>query len=783
MTCLFLIFLVVFGGGRGYRLRMRSCIALGGLLVMTAAACNDDAPANGSPDLAKDSAMADVARTDAPTLDTAPLDTPPLDAPPLDAALPDTSTPDMAAPDTALPDAVTPDTAAPDTSSPDQMLPPDAAPAGAAYHVSTSGKDSNPGTLAHPFATLTRARDAVRAHKKAKGLPPTGITVWIRGGLYQLTKAVTLDSQDSGAPGAPVTYGNYNNEKVHIVGGQAVSGFAAVTSPAALARIDKAYHAKILQADLKAQGITSYGQMKSRGFGRSMHQAGLELFLSGQPMPLARWPNSGWAAIASTPAGKNGGKFGYSGDRPKRWTQATDVWVHGYWTYDWADSYELVTAIDTAKRVISTQAPHGIYGYTQGQRWQALNLLEELDQPGEWYLDRKAGVLYWWPPGPIPKGQPFVSLASTLFNVSGASHVTLAGLVLEYTRGNAVIITGGEQVLVAGCTIRCTGNRAVSIKDGKGHGVLSSDISHTGDGGVVLSGGDRKTLAPAGHFVINTHFQQFSRWSRTYRPAVQLGGVGHKIRHNRMHHGSHNAIQLSGNDHLVELNEIHDVCTETGDVGAIYMGRDWTMRGTVIRHNYFHHIPKKHTGATVGVYLDDCASGQQVYGNVFSKLDGRAVLLGGGRDNQVDNNVFVDTAMGMQVDARALGWAKNSAAPGGSWKMYDKLKAVAHDKPPYSTKYPALATILTNSPPTPLGNTVRRNVFYKTAKPVYLVSGMKSAWLIQKDNWTSGDPGFTDAAKGDFSLKASSPVWKLGFKSIPLSKIGLFKDQYRTSLP
>ena len=130
------------------------------------------------------------------------------------------------------------------------------------------------------------------------------------------------------------------------------------------------------------------------------------------------------------------------------------------------------------------------------------------------------------------------------------------------------------------------GNRAVVISGGANNTVLSCDISETGDGGVSLSGGNRQTLEPAGHLTENNHIQRFSRWCRTYRPAIRITSGGNKIRHNLIHDGPHTAIQLSGNDHLIELNEIYDVCGETGDVGAFYMGRDWTQRGTLIRHNY-----------------------------------------------------------------------------------------------------------------------------------------------------------------------------------------------------
>ena len=132
----------------------------------------------------------------------------------------------------------------------------------------------------------------------------------------------------------------------------------------------------------------------------------------------------------------------------------------------------------------------------------------------------------------------------------------------------------------------------------KYHRLLGEDV-------IALSGGDRITLAPAGLAAENNHIHHYSRWNRICRPAVSLDGVGNRVAHNLIDNAPHQAISFGGNDHLIELNEIHSVCYESNDAGAIYSGRNWTMRGTVIRHNYFHHINGFEGRGCVGVYLDD----------------------------------------------------------------------------------------------------------------------------------------------------------------------------------
>ena len=156
--------------------------------------------------------------------------------------------------------------------------------------------------------------------------------------------------------------------------------------------------------------------MHSRGFGRPLTPAHCELFYGGRPMTLARWPNEGdWEHIAGYPDA-GAAKDEHGGHRSASWRRASptaataraawkdtsDLWVHGYWSWDWANSYERVASLDLDHRLVKTAAPYGLYSFRKGQRFYFLNVLEELDQPGEWFLDRKTGLLYFWPPGYPP---------------------------------------------------------------------------------------------------------------------------------------------------------------------------------------------------------------------------------------------------------------------------------------------------------------------------------------------------------------------------------------------
>ena len=178
------------------------------------------------------------------------------------------------------------------------------------------------------------------------------------------------------------------------------------------------------------------------------------------------------------------------------------------------------------------------------------------------------------------------------------------------------------------------------ITGGQDHGIQDCEIAYTGGGGLVLNGGDRLTLTPGNHFADNNRIHHFGRWIHTYRPAIQLEGVSNRVSHNLIHDAPHTALAVAGNEHIIEYNEIHRVCLETSDAGALYMGRDWTQRGTVIRYNYFHDLGG---GDINAVYLNDWTSATTVFGNLFYKAK-RGVLIGGGEQRW--KCIFVDCARG-----------------------------------------------------------------------------------------------------------------------------------------
>jgi hypothetical protein len=667
---------------------------------------------------------------------------------------------------------------------------------GVTLFVANNGNDAWSGRLAEPnsdqtdgpFATLERARDEIRNIKRAGKMSQGGVTVEVAQGEYQREQAFELSAEDSGSEDAPVVYRARQGEEVRLVGGKVVTGFETVTDPAILERLCPEARGNVLQADLRALGISDFGEVKG---------GGLELFFQDKPMTLARWPNEGFIRIVDLvggdPVDVRGtkgdkiGKFMYEGDRPKRWGGEKDIWVHGYWFWDWSDQRHKVESIDTERRIISVAPPYHGYGYRVGQWFYGLNILAELDVPGEWYLDRETGILYFWPPTPIEQSQAAVSVIDTMVKMENVAHVTIRGITFEAARGTAIIITNGTHNRIVGCTLRNLGSWAVSISGGANNGVVGCDIYETGNGGISLSGGNRERLEPAGHYAENNHIHHYGRWNRMYQPAISLDGVGNRASHNLIHDAPHMAISFGGNDHLLEFNEIHNVCYESNDAGAMYSGRDWTMRGTMIRHNFLHHISGFEGRGCVGVYLDDMLCGTTIYGNVFYKVT-RAAFIGGGRDCIVENNIFVDCKPALHIDARAMGWAGYHVGT----TMRERLLAMPYKEKLWAERYPKLVDIWEDEPAAPKGNIVARNIsqggkwdeVYDQARSyVTFKDNLIDVFASLTDDFVLRDVHFVEEPPKNFQLRDDSPAYKLGFKRIPIEKIGLCKDEQCASWP
>ncbi len=648
------------------------------------------------------------------------------------------------------------------------------------FHVAPDGQDTNPGTEAQPFATLEKARDTIRRNKNKEG---ETVTVKIRAGEYSLEKSLIFSPEDSGTTGSPVVYQGPSSGEVRLTGAVPlpVSQFKNLTSDSPFwNNLDASVREKIVVCNLREVGISDYGEMKPVPFG-VQEPAPLELFFNDASMPLARWPNEGFVFSQGVPPRSSGQNFLYEGERPRRWTESKTLMFHGYFGKPWADETLIGFSVNPEAHTISLE-PRPRYGFGKNLPYYAFNLIEELDAPGEWFLDRPSGTLYFWPPAPLENARIGVSvLQQPLIAIKGASHLVFENLTLEGNRTDGVVVRDSSHIEFRACRVRNVGLSGIRIEGGQSNRVSHCEVSGCGAGGVLLSGGDRATLKPSGHTVENCDLHDFSRRIRTYTPGVDLIGVGQIVRNNQIHHAPHFALRYRGNDHRIEYNDIHDVCREVSDAGALYAGRDWGSYGNVVRFNFIHDILcTVYDNAEVhGVYLDDCDSGHLIFGNLFLRIQGMGVLIGGGRDNRIENNIFVECRSAVHIDQRGSKLITRTGDAG--WTSTDllaKIEQFHYTQPPWSVQYPKLAALLKDGieeAKHPWGNEFLRNVGYKVPRWAHdLGNGYEtSTYLIQQDNLPDADPLFVNPAAGDYRLRPESPALTVpGFQPIPFEKIG-----------
>lgn len=674
------------------------------------------------------------------------------------------------------------------------------------WHVSPAGNDANAGTEAAPFRSLDKAREAVRTAKK-HATETAGATVVLHAGTYWLPKPFTLGPEDSGAPGAPIVYRAAAGESVWLNGGipLKLARFAPVSETAVLNRVPKAVRGRVRACRLTTAEAAWLGpEWPDTWFMGRKVKCVNELFADGTRLPLARWPNEGYTTFGHIvePADKPGEtpEFTYRSHHVERWRVGEGVWLYGYWRRGYRAEFIRVKTVDRKHQTIRLAARNtlGALQNGGGRRYFALNTLDELDAPGEWFLDRRRNTLYFFPPADLHDGYVVLSVNPTaVLRCTNARYVEFHGLGIECSARDGIRIAGGDHCRLVGCEVRNVAFTGIAVK-GDAHEVVGCDLHDTGNAGVEVESGNRHTLTPGRAVVDNCHIYRTNRLVRGGSHAVSIRGVGVRFSHNLIHDCGYIAIAFHGNDHVMEFNRLFRTNVEAVEGGVFYTGRDWTSRGSILRYNFVHHIEDSREGcgsATRFVHLDDSAPGIDIYGNVCYRLGG-GVSICGGAANHVHDNLFVECQWGVDIGPRGQHMFVSDGQGGfrvspdrGRWKwdsLITLLKRYHWNRPPYSTRYPKLVEIFRKTPiAAPWFNVIDRNVMVDCAAGIRKLS-MQPEWAIIRDNWEDGDPGFVepDPTKLDFRLRADAVVRRaIGFRPCPVEKVGLYASPERRTWP
>ena len=647
-------------------------------------------------------------------------------------------------------------------------------------YVSPDGADTNSGSVSAPLATVSAAVE------KANQMDGT-VVINLRQGEYSVDQTVEISRND-------LVIRSYPGEKATLTGGASIaySAFQAISQQDAARLVDQKARTKVLAADLASLGITEYGQLYVFDHGFDTNPNAPALFVNDKSMTLSRYPNDGYLLTGKVLQEGDEAfslyyndkswpsvdeitedmvfKFQCSDSHLKQWGQANDIWVFGYWKHDWAEG-RMGASVDPETGIVTSKYPAG-FGAFENRRFYFYNLLEEIDQPEEWYLDRETGMLYLYPPADWSPSSTveFVTFYQPFFDVSNTKNVTIQGIHMTKSVGKGIVGDQVEGLLINDCEISNVSGSGIEITGGSNCKVQNSYLHDLGAKGVAIDGGDRNTLTPGNNVVENNEIARFGQIKTTYNPGVIVYGVGNTIRHNEIYDTPHMAVGYSGNDHVIEYNEIYDVCKDTSDSGAIYIGRDWSTRGNVIRYNYFHDLEMTKVTTSYemqAVYLDDMHSSTEVYNNIFYKCDSVA-LFGGGRNNAFVNNLMLECKKPFVLDSRGTTWAES----GEGSQIRNNLLAVPYQSEAWS-KYPNLADILEDDPELPKYNVIRNNVLYKT--PVMDIADNALRYgTVENNIEITKTTSFADYKNKDFTVLPDSDITKkiADWTEIPVKEIG-----------
>ena len=688
------------------------------------------------------------------------------------------------------------------------------------------GLDSNPGTYAWPKASMQGAIDAAAAYKLANGLPENGLNVYFQGGHYYFDVPATANSSIDGEPGKPVTFKPYNDEDVLFDGSVALNstGFSLVTDQSVLDRLGSNAAGNVYQCNI---GDTSLQDKLSDTYA--------VVDLDGKMAQVSRYPNIGKVhidsvldigsiyAVGRTP----GDPPTYDMDNPigaEFTVQETDAlkWqteyqtvqkarLTGYLANDWYNETHRIADVSNGAVKLLEYSRYEINS-NGARRFYVLNLMCELDSPGEWYFDEAANILYVWPYEPITaqtdigiwNGPEFLSISCSYVNFE---NFTIQGTAIGASGSGMITFVGGDHTQISGCTLKNTTRPAVAFLSDcttTNSGIIGCDL-YDASSHLNLYGGraDENEITPAGNYAINCHFTQVQ--SRDYQGQIVARGVGNIFKNNLVHNMPSDAIKPGGNDNIIELNEMFNCGFESGDGGAMYWANAMWSYGNVFRNNFLHHLmctPGLHPKG--GIYPDQHDAGDTFEENVFYKAAHRAILLNGGAAHRVERNIFLEGYIGLyQTESYAQGayddipLYDNGTLTRGDvgdyiWRTEQVVGVEGWNNEPWLSHYPLFATVMNQEMMRfwPIENYYNDNMFYGNADSnlQYRFSSTSTttdfaalpSYISASGNRDITPDVFVDPSKLNFKFVDDAPVWA---PAIPFQNVGLYIGDGRTAMP
>ena len=645
------------------------------------------------------------------------------------------------------------------------------------YFVSPSGNDANAGTVKSPFATLHRAQQAARQKRG---------DIVLRGGTYYLGSPLVFTAEDSGTPAAPVVVRNYRDEQPVLSGGERLTDLN--WQPGA----NGIFHSPV-PADLRTE----------------------EIFVNGERQILARYPNfdpqaqyfGGSAPDAISP------------ERVARWSDPTGGYFHAMHPALWGDFTWRIAGKD-AKGGLKLEG--GWQNNRGGAAHEKIrfveNIFEELDAPGEWYLDAKTHTLFFHPPAGLDLRTAVFEATRlrTLVEFRGdetnpVKWITLHGLVFRHAartvmdtrepllrsdwaiyRGGAVFFNGAEHCTLEDSFIDQVGGNAVFVNNyNRRIAVRGTQIARAGASGICFVGDPRAARSPLFNYDQVQSLDKIDRTpgprtnnypadclvddcliSQTGRVEKQTAGIeidlaqAITVRHCSIYDLPRAGINIGDGcwgGHVIEFCDVFDTVKETGDHGSFNSwGRDRFWRPNIEEVNaWVRQVP--------ALPLLDAAKPVSLLNNRWRCDHGWAIDLDDGSSNYVIRNNLCLRGGIKNREGFGRVVENNILVDGG----FDPHVWYANSRDIFRRNIVWTAYRPAHMPPPPWGTEMDFNLVQNPTALKSVPARTLQQQSGRDEHSLEADARFVDPARGDYRVRGDSPALVLGFVNFPMDQFGV----------
>ena len=704
--------------------------------------------------------------------------------------------------------------------------------------VSAVGDDSGDGSEEEPLRTLEKAIDVANEMREDSDKL---IEILLREGTYSVTNTIKIINSQK--DDSLLKISAYQDEKVTINAGVDIplSAMSIADSDFTNAIIDKPNAGSVLQYNLKDAQIEDLGEISLRGHLISDEkEAQAELSLNGEVQKLAGWPNGEYTGLIkptdSNEYGKrtksgiaNGCSFQVNYDRPSQWSKPEQAWLSGTIGPNYEFDYYPVSRFDSEeKRVYLSRGALEKY-YTEPY-YRFENVPEELDEPGEYYIDRQSGMLYFYPPEDAPKDSVLTITMSTptldvsgkapnsMFRIENSKNIVFENLIFKGGRGSAITGKNNSNIQFINCEINSFGENGIRFDASTDIKISDCKIHDVGQDGILfVSCGNYKTLSPSNIVVSNNDIYNFARLERSYKTGIDFGYrcVGATAANNHIHNGPHAGMIFYGVNNDIYGNEFDNLVTEFSDMDALYCNNSnypWE-RGNKIHNNYFHDIGKssmngRHQINVRAIRTDNRGCGLNIYENLFYNIgdggngngnNGIGAITAEGTRNRIFNNLFVDcneayfnTLQYKEIENADDGTLYPDTVINSSGvevantingaKVADLKKQMENYLPVYGKQFPELYNYFYEHPNMSKTNEFKNNMIINIAIPLSNFNGTQNEegfrgsqmLTAASGNYVStSDPGFVSYDNGNLELSSSATLLVEGLPKFEMSSFGI----------